>query len=270
MSVRLTQFEELISSIKKYGVSDFSKTDIQKEIEQFKEGKGLDSDLSDVFHTNKEELFTVLKDGSIRKTVIHIVDISNWKEDYRGKHPKFHIYNCRTIKEMKQNKRGHRYKVSGRKDGKFFLIKDDKKWYESLEICGNCLTTFNLNFKTNKTKQSFKIKTYIEKSFQDDAPKINAELDICSFPNRYSENWSEISKKRKEQENYKCEKCRIDLSKHKKFLHTHHVDGNKTNNTKENLKVLCIECHAKEFNHSHIKETSEYKEFIKKKKEDDL
>ena len=104
MSIHLTQFEELISSIKKYGVFDFSKkTDIQREIEQFTEGKGLDSDLSDVFHTNKEELFTVLKDGSIRKTVIHIVDISSWRENWG--YPRFHIYNCEKIKEMKQKKK---------------------------------------------------------------------------------------------------------------------------------------------------------------------
>jgi len=271
MSVHLTQFEELISAIKKYGVFDFSKkTNIQREIEQFKGGEGLDSDLSDVFHTNKEELFTVLKDGSIRKTVIHIVYISSWRGNWG--YPRFHIYNCEKIKEMKQKKREYRYKASGKKDGNFFLIKDNKEWYEPLEICSYCLKTFNLNFKTNKTKQNFAIKNYIDKYFSDDVPKINIELDICTVPNRYSTCWPEISKKRKEQENHKCEKCSIDLSRkeHKKFLHTHHVDGNKTNNTKENLTVLCIECHAKEFGHSHIRELPQYKKFIKKKREGDL
>ena len=268
MSVHLTQFKELFSAVEKFRIFDFSKL---TNIQEFEEGKGLDTDLSDIFQTNERELFVLLKDGSIRKTVIHIVDISSyWEKDWE--HPKFHIYNCKTVEQMRQNQRGHRYKVSGRRDGQFFLIKKDKEWYEPLKICSHCLKIFNEKFKQDKNKKTFKIKDYLNKTFSSDVPKINMELDICTVPNRYSDCWPEISERRKEQENYKCEKCRIDLSrkKYKKFLHTHHVDGNKANNTKENLTVLCIECHAKEFSHSHIRELPQCREFIKKKREQGL
>lgn len=261
MSVHLSQFEELRSSVKKYRVFDFSK---KIKIKQFEKGEGLETDLSDVSHTNKGELFIILEDGSIRKAVIHIVDISSWRENWG--HPRFHIYNCETIKKMKEKKRTHRYKVSGKKDGKFFLIKDDRKWFEPLQICSYCLKNFNRESK-NKTKQNFAIKDYIERDFSNNGFS-EMQLDICNVPNRYSDCWPEISKRRKEQEKYQCEKCHIDLSKkeHRKFLHTHHVDGNKRNNTKENLEVLCIACHAEEFHHSHIKDLPQYKEFIRKKK----
>jgi 5-methylcytosine-specific restriction endonuclease McrA len=41
------------------------------------------------------------------------------------------------------------------------------------------------------------------------------------------------------------------------YLHTHHINADITNDKHENLKVLCIECHAKEFKHGHIKQTSQ-------------
>ena len=265
MSVRLTRFEELRSAVKKFDVFDFSKL---TERVSFETGV-LDTDLSNIFQTNQEEWVILLKDGSIKKAVIHIVDISSRPENWGN--PKIHIHNCKTIKKMKEMGRVYRYKASGRKDGQFFLIKEDKKWRESLEICSHCLKIFNHAFELNKTKATFSIREYLDKDFLDSSLP-ETEWDICAVPDRYTGCWPEISKRRKIQENYTCEKCGIDLSKQedKKFLHTHHTDGNKANNIKENLKVLCIKCHAMEPGHSHIKSSPQYKEFIRKKKEEEL
>lgn len=267
MPAQLTQFKELLSAVKKFGIYDFSKQiAIKQQIENFKK-EGLDSNLSDIFQTDNRELFILLKDGSIRKLVIHIVDISSyWHKDWPP--PKFHIYKCEQIEKMEKNKKKHRYKISGRKDGTFFLIKKDKKGYEPLKICSYCLRDYNNDYESNKTKQTFKIKDYLDKNFiKKEVFKTKMDLDICTVPNQYSSCWPEISRKRKEQENYRCEKCHEDLSKNRKFLHTHHIDSNKRNNIKENLKVLCIKCHAEEPDHSHIKTTPQYKEFVKKRKE---
>jgi hypothetical protein len=38
--------------------------------------------LADVYTSSEGELFTVLKDGSIRKTIVHICDISNYKTEW--------------------------------------------------------------------------------------------------------------------------------------------------------------------------------------------
>ena len=38
-----------------------------------------------------------------------------------------------------------------------------------------------------------------------------------------------------------CESCGEKIN-----LHIHHIDGDRTNNTKENLKTLCGNCHTKE------------------------
>lgn len=78
MNIPLTRFESLKLAVQELGVFDFSRMiEIRKQIEEF-ENEGLDTDLSDVFPTDKGELVTVLRDGSIGKAVIHIVDISHW------------------------------------------------------------------------------------------------------------------------------------------------------------------------------------------------
>ena len=44
---------------------------------------------------------------------------------------------------------------------------------------------------------------------------------------------------------HRCEECgRKHWSKQKIPLEVHHVDGDRTNNKYENLKLLCCNCHA--------------------------
>ena len=261
MTVRLTQFEELWSVVKKYNIHEVTNTKVD-EIKEFETGEGVDVKLDDVFHTTEGELFTVLTDGSIRKTMIHIVDISSWKEDW--KEPRFHIYHCEKIKEMTEKGRKYRYRASSRMDGKFHLIKGKNEWNSSLKICSYCLTMYNEKFKQEKIKNNFIILDYIKQPIRHSSFQ-KVTWDICTIPNTYVENWNKISKKIKEMCNYKCESCAVDCSIQnlKRFLHTHHVDANKQNNTLENLKVLCIECHAEEDNHGHIKNTNQYKEYLR-------
>ena len=45
----------------------------------------------------------------------------------------------------------------------------------------------------------------------------------------------------------KCEKCRFEgynVKSGKSILQIHHIDGNSTNNSKDNLQLLCPNCHA--------------------------
>ena len=50
--------------------------------------------------------------------------------------------------------------------------------------------------------------------------------------------------------------------KHQKYCHTHHVDGDKSNNSSSNLQVLCIGCHAKQPVHAHVKNNPDYRKFM--------
>lgn len=253
--MKITDFSELWRSVNKVKIDIIAKT----EIELF-ENEGLDTDLRDVYTSQEGELFTVLKDGSIRKTIVHICNISNYKAEWDL--PKFHIFECTTLTKMRDVNRGHRYKKASRDDGKFWMIHASGGKYEYLNICNyNCLEQHNLIYD-NQTVASFDVKTYLDAPIQHVQPYITNELDMTTIPSSYVKNWSAISTERKQYHKWTCQECFYDLNDCKKYLHTHHVNADITNNKHENLKVLCIECHAKKFQHAHIKKKPAYKQFL--------
>ena len=253
--MRITDFSELWRAVNKVKIDIIAKT----EITLF-ENEGLDTDLSDVYTSPEGELFTVLKDGSIRKTIVHICDISNYKTEWLL--PKFHIFECTTLTKMRGANKGHRYKKASRDDGQFWMIHTSGGRYEYLNICkNNCLTQHN-SLYDHQTVASFNVKSYLDKPIQHTQPYITNELDMATIPSSYADNWSSISKERKQYYKWICQECFYDLNDYKKYLHTHHINSDITNNKHENLKVLCIKCHAEEFQHEHIKEKPEYKQFL--------
>ena len=77
--------------------------------------------------------------------------------------------------------------------------------------------------------------------------------------------WTTLSTLYREQQNWQCEgeTCGLSLHKHKHYLHTHHIWGPRLS-TPEDLKALCIGCHAEQPGHAHLKEESDYKSFMKR------
>ena len=76
--------------------------------------------------------------------------------------------------------------------------------------------------------------------------------------------WTALSDWYRDQRDWICEHCKIDLKKQKRFLHTHHTRG-RAYNSPEHLKALCVRCHADErypVDHSFMKDSREYKEFV--------
>lgn len=259
--MKITNFDELWRAVNTIKIDQVAKT----EINLF-ENEGLDTDLSDVLFSEKGELFTILKDGTIRKTIVHICDVKEWKGKYTL--PKFHIFECTTLESMRKNNRGHRYKKASRFDGNFWVIRGTDKSYAKLNICNrDCLGQYNSSYNKDATVQNFNIKAYMKEPIKHPQPYITIANDMATIPKTYALNWDKISTERKEYYHWVCQECFIDLSSHRlrKYLHTHHEDANITNNTHENLKVLCIECHAQQYKHEHIKKTQEYRDFIKLK-----
>lgn len=262
----LTKFETLWEAVNHYELDKIAKT----ETKIFSE-EGLATDLSDIFPVDSG-LITVLKDGTLRKSIVYISEIKRWALDSYG-YPKFHIFNCRTLVQMRNGGKVQRYKKTLRDDGKFLMIvsgeDDSQTRYISLEICGNCLSHYNTRFNRRVTKPTFNIKEYTQEPIRDSSLELKSELfkdDFESVPQFYAKNWREISDNLKKLKNYTCQKCGIKLEGAKKYLHTHHMDSNPSNNIIGNLKVLCIECHADEFNHAHIKNNPIYQEFLEYKK----
>ena len=80
------------------------------------------------------------------------------------------------------------------------------------------------------------------------------------FPN--SPYWQELSRWMREEKQWMCEKCGINLEKRPSDLHVHHIFG-RGFNSPQHLKVLCIACHAEEPYHEFMKAHPEYQAFLK-------
>ena len=46
-----------------------------------------------------------------------------------------------------------------------------------------------------------------------------------------------------------------------RYLHVHHINGLKYENNDENLKAVCVHCHALEPSHGHVTAMRQYREF---------
>ncbi|MEG2885094.1 MAG: hypothetical protein RR884_11005, partial [Acinetobacter sp.] len=81
--------------------------------------------------------------------------------------------------------------------------------------------------------------------------------------NEYTPDWSIISRKLREEYNWTCQNCQIQLENNlKRFLHVHHINGQKTDNKSANLKVLCIRCHSEQPEHQHLCNHPDYFDFM--------
>ena len=147
-----------------------------------------------------------------------------------------------------------RYVVASRNDGVFnvnilnqitnnFENKDLK-----LSVCKNCLNNINWTKVSSKIFDLDAYFQYFPKFLNQGNHKKDYEIQINDYPT----NWKDISINLRERKKWKCEKCDLDCSNNKIFLHVHHINGLKYDNVDSNLKILCKNCHSKEPGHEHL------------------
>jgi hypothetical protein len=112
------------------------------ELEKITSSHGLDISADDL---------TVLTDGTLAyknsRVLLYIRDFTIYS-GHRSQ-PRFHLANCKTLKDMREKKRFDRYVVSTNTDGKFNLniIESGRVKTEiySLSVCQNCLDRLRFN-----------------------------------------------------------------------------------------------------------------------------
>jgi hypothetical protein len=197
--------------------------------------------------------------------------------------PKFHVANCDTLKQMRVHKRHARYVVAARMDGIFKLniIEGSRRKQElrKLNVCQNCMSMLNFDdfvmSMARPTRQAlvdnFSIDRFFEiypRNLHTIEPEHNSETAPL---NDYNQDFSEKSNERRAAANWTCQSpgCTVYLGEqsHRRYLHVHHLDGMKSNDNLDNLKVLCIACHANEPNHGHMKTLRDYRQFTQRNTE---
>jgi hypothetical protein len=122
-------------------------------------------------------------------------------------------------------------------------------------------------YRRDEIYEGFKLDEYFSAYPKNLIAVLPAHTDDTAPINDYSIDFREISTRYRAENGWKCENegCRIDLSdpSYRKYLHTHHLNAQKHDDRRENLKALCIRCHAEEPMHEHLKYSTEYREFMK-------
>lgn len=224
----------------------------------------------------------VLNDGTHvykgRRVIVYIRDVAVY-----GGHatlPRFHPAMCDVLAKMiEENRYLKRYVVAAREDGRFKIHRirgyEIAKSDEMLDVCQCCLDElsykgFSLSQSRRQRQQA--VSEFSIHAFFDEVGRncvwAMPRYDEGSAPaNVYSVNFYRVARSIKEQRGYRCEEtnCRIDLSRpqHRKYLHAHHVNADKTDNHPLNIKLLCIRCHANTFQHSHLRRSPDYEEFCR-------
>ncbi len=192
------------------------------------------------------------------RVVIYIRERSNSRYE-KQQMPKFHFYNCKTIRERKDINWRYVCNINW-KFNLDIIVFETKKIVKrinnyNLGVCRNCLKESNYKW--------FNERTYIEKEIIRDKFSIEEFLNKERITviqskqkntdqkqhQKYSENREEISKNYRKYRNYICEWCWKDCNEKKWILHVHHIDSDPSNNSLLNLKALCIDCHKKEHEH---------------------
>jgi len=176
-----------------------------------------------------DEGFALFKNGEEKMLLFYYKPFfyTNWTGI--RKLPKYHIVTCVTRKEYGG------YVFANKMPVKVTSKETHQANLEKLKLCKNC------------SKQVFKTWWGTKQHWHEAVLKYVEYQDKPLFKHDgYHLMWNQISEAYRESVGFRCESCNIDLSKQeeKKWLHTHHKNGNKKDNRRANFEALCLLCHS--------------------------
>ena len=174
---------------------------------------------------------------------------------------RFHVADCRTLHQMRDQGRFDRYRITNNLGGQFFITgtswstRQHHEGYAKLDVCQNCLKHLNYKGAAHANAlnlvRRFNVREFFSTygSFFKYLPALEAGQ---SKDDVYSDDWPLVSGRLKADRDFTCEACGVELSGHKALLHVHHKNGVKGDNRPGNLEVLCASCHREQPAHGHM------------------
>ncbi|MCQ1546762.1 HNH endonuclease [Bacteroides clarus] len=161
--------------------------------------------------------------------------------DYGESMPKFHIRLCQTLQFYGKEA----YRFANNEPIKIFA-RDKAVRHEievsGLQLCGYCSQILASEFENEINNST----DFVEllKQTENLSLNENGETEVDIFG--YTKNWEQISHAFRHMHQFTCEHCGLQITEpfDQHFIHTHHKNGNKTDNRESNLECLCVRCHS--------------------------
>jgi hypothetical protein len=154
---------------------------------------------------------------------------------------RFHLTRCKVIADFISKGMFNTYYIWSNNKTNDIEDRDTGEIHkdQTLQLCSNCKKAI---LGIDNTEDFFETLDITEQK------DTNIEVDIFG----YDKNWQKISRVYRQSKDYVCENCGIKPVNNfdKRFWHTHHKNGDKTNNNQSNLECLCVLCHSYK-DHSH-------------------
>ena len=251
------ELDQNISNIELTGPVEYTNTTINSVLEDFEmDDKGI-----------------MYKDG--RAWILYIMEPKSATIDDLKNNPKesddvprYHITgNCRTMEGMRNKNRKDRYVTTDLLIEKFNVwgFERKKKGFRifggegkrekipnvALGVCIHCLQRVNYNkIKTEKKKSNLEWREDfdVEKWFRENIQEkfIKPKYTSKNYPDPgYGNKFRLRATELKVRNNWICLHCKLNCSKprYRNLIHCDHKSGNTGDNSWENLRLLCIDCH---------------------------